>query len=81
MKEEVRIMGENYYGGGYGGGASCTEVQARGVFVTRDVFASSSLRSSLGLTFPSRKAVALFFRCRRAVLICTFPPRRECCQP
>jgi len=47
----VGTMSEDYCVG-YGKGASCTEVQARTVFVTRYGVASSSLSSSLGLTSP-----------------------------
>ena len=42
-------MGEDYCVG-YGGGVSCTEERASAVFMTGDGVASSSLRSSLGLT-------------------------------
>ena len=45
-------MGEDYCVS-YEGGVSCTEVRARAVLVTRDGFAISSLRSSLGLTFKN----------------------------
>jgi len=43
------MKGEDY--GGWGGGASCTKVRACAVFATCDYVASSSLRSSLCLTY------------------------------
>jgi len=45
------MMDENY-SGGWGGGASCTKVRARVIFVPNVNFVSSSLRSSSKLTSP-----------------------------
>jgi len=45
-------MRDENTGGGWGGGASCTEVRACTVFAACDCVVSSLLRSSLRLTSP-----------------------------